>query len=121
MKRKNSRYQQIAFPVAFVRPSIDHQPNPFGLASASEQRGLRSKKIFVVKQVSRLESATGTHKKIQRIQIFDNHPDSLRLVLAGGASPDHDLSESQRVSSWELVLGSMLIMAALVGMFWPIF
>ena len=58
---------------------------------------------------------------MRRILIFDDHPDSLRLVFGGGANPHIDLSAPQRVSSWELVLVSILIMVALIGMFWPLF
>ena len=68
-----------------------------------------------------LESTTGTHKKIRRILIFDDHPDSLRLVFEGGANPHGDLSVPQPVSSWELILVSILTMSALIGMFWPLF
>ena len=121
MKRKSSRYRRIAFPAPFVRRSTDQQRDSAGIASANEQRVLRSKRFFVVKQVRRLESPTGTHKKIQRILIFDNHPDSLRLVFKRGANSDVDLSVPQRVSSWELILVSILTMTALIGMFWPLF
>jgi hypothetical protein len=75
----------------------------------------------VIKQVRRLRSTTGEHKKIRRVLIFDNHPDSLRLVLQASAKPHGNLSVSRRVSSWELVLVSVLTMGALIGMFWPLF
>lgn len=73
----------------------------------------------MIKQVRRLESTTGTHKKIRCILIFDNHPDSLRLVFR--ANPHIHLSAPERVISWELILVSILIMGALIGMFWPLF
>jgi hypothetical protein len=130
MKRKSSRYRALPFPARFVRSSTDHQPDLARLASANGQGGLRSRRIFVIKQVRRpfgcrsgqaLESTTGTHKKIRRILIFDDHPDSLRLVFEGDANPDGDLSVPEPVSSWELILVSILTMGALIGMFWPLF
>src|SRR5260370_24188334 len=121
MKRKSSRYRALPFPARFVRSSSDHQPDPAHLASASGQGGLRSRRIFVIKQVRRLESTTGTHKKIRRILIFANHPASLRLFFGLQASPNLDLSRPPRVSPWELILVSILIMGALMGMFWPLF
>ena len=75
----------------------------------------------MIKQVRRLESTTGTQKKIRRILIFDNHPDSLRLVFGRRANPHIHLSAPERVISWELILVSILIMGALIGMFWPLF
>ena len=75
----------------------------------------------MIKQVRRLESTTGTHKKIRHILIFDNHPNSLRLVFGCRASPHIHLSAPERVISWELILVSILIMGALIGMFWPLF
>jgi hypothetical protein len=75
----------------------------------------------VIKQLRRLESTTGTHKKIRRILIFDSHPDSLRLVFGRRANPHIHLSAPERVISWELILVSILTMVALIGMFWPLF
>jgi hypothetical protein len=121
MKRKSSRYRALPFPARFVRSSNDHQPDPARLASSSGQSGLGSRRIFVIKQVRRLESTTATHKKIRRILIFDNHPDSLDLVFGRQASPHLDLSRPPRVSPWELILLSILTVVALIGMFWPLF
>ncbi len=121
MKRESSRYPRTAFPASFVRPITDHQPDLARPSFARAQSGLRPRRIFVFGQVRRLESTTGTHKNIRRILIFDDHPDSLRLVLEGGANPHGDLSLPHRVSSWELILVSILTIGALLGMFWPLF
>jgi hypothetical protein len=75
----------------------------------------------VISEVRRLKSTTGAHKKIRCILIFDNHPDSLRLVFERGAHPSGDVLLPQRMSSWELILVSMVTMGALLGMFWPLF
>jgi len=85
------------------------------------QRSGRARRIFVIKKTSRLRSTNGADKKIRRILIFDNHPDSLRLVFEGGAISHHELPKSRHVSSWELIIVSILIIGGLVGMFWPLF
>jgi hypothetical protein len=68
-----------------------------------------------------LPSANSTGRKIQRVLIFDNHPDSLRLVFGGRPHPFVDLSRPERISLWELVIVSILVIAGLVGIFWPLF
>jgi hypothetical protein len=75
----------------------------------------------VIKQASRLPATNTAGKQIRRILIFDDHPDSLRLVFGRRANPQIDLSMPPRTLPWELVLISMLTMGALIGMFWPLF
>ena len=119
----------MPFPARLVRPIDDRYPNLFRFPSASGQPGVRVSKIFVIKQTWRLldsrsgqalPATNGTRKQIRRILIFDDHPDSLRLVFGRRANPQIDLSVPQRVSSWELVVVSILTMGALIGMFWPL-
>ena len=104
-----------------ARPVTDLQPDLASAASENGQPGLRPRKIFVIKQASRLESTSGTHKNVRRILIFDDHPDSLRLVFEQRANSQIDLSIPSGASSWELILVSMLTMGAMIGMFWPLF
>ena len=59
-------------------------------------------------------------KKIRRILIFDNHPESLRLVFARRPDPQINFAMPQRVSSWELIIVCSLTVVGLIGMFWPI-
>jgi hypothetical protein len=96
----------------------------------SRRPGIRAKKIFVVKGSSRLfDSRSGealpatnpARKRIQNILIFDDHPDSLRLVLGRRVNPQAHLSAPPPASSWELILVSMVTVGALVAMFWPLF
>ena len=117
MKRKDFRHRPISSP--FVRPITG--ASVFPLSAASERPRRRSRKIFVIKQARRLASTNGTEKKLRRILIFDDHPDSLRLVFGYRANSHVDPSPSEDVNSWELILVSILMMAALVGMFWPLF
>jgi len=122
MKRKNSGYRAMAFPERLVRAAEDHSSNLFRFPSASKKRGVRAKKIFVFRQISSLPSSNAARsKQIQRIVIFDDHPASLHLVFGLRANPQVDLSAWQRVSSWVIILACVLIMGALIGMFWPIF
>ncbi len=110
----------MALPTSFVRRITEGQLNLTQTSSGDRQR-VRTRKIFIIKKTSRLPSTNAAGKKIRRILIFDNHPDSLRLVFGERANPYVDLSVPQRVSSWELVLVSILIMSASFGMFWPLF
>lgn len=57
---------------------------------------------------------------MRNILIFDDHPDSLRLVFGRRANQHVHLSAPQRVISWELILASIVTMGALIGMFWLI-
>jgi hypothetical protein len=120
MKREWPHYRGTALPAPFVRPTDGDQLNLARAFPATRQQRGRTRKIFVIKKTSRLPSANAAGKKIRRILIFDNHPDSLRLVFGRRSHPDVDLSRSQRVSSWELIIVSIVTIGALVGMFWPL-
>jgi hypothetical protein len=111
----------MPFSARLVRPIENRRPNLFDLPSASGQPGVRAKKIFVIKQEIQLPQTNAAGNKIRRILIFDNHPDSLRLVFGRRANPHIHLSAPERVISWELILVSILIMGALIGMLWPLF
>ena len=117
MKRKDFRRRPISSP--FVRPVTG--PNLFPLSAASEKPRRRTRKIFVIKQARHLASTNGTQKKLRRILIFDDHPDTLRLVFGRDASLHDDLSVSPRATSWEFILVSILAIVAFMGMFWPLF
>jgi hypothetical protein len=119
MKREWPDYRGMALPAQFVRPSAEDQLN-FEPSAWTGQQSPRTKTIFVIKNTSRLSSTNAAGKKIRRILIFDNHPDSLRLVFGRRPLPDVDLIQSKRVSSWELILVSIVTLAGLVGMFWPL-
>jgi hypothetical protein len=111
----------MTFRTPFVGPDTNLQPDLAPRASENGQPGLRPRKIFVIKQASRSRATNTAGKQVQRILIFDDHPDSLRLVFGSCANPQIDLSLPPRTLPWELVLISMLTMGALIGMFWPLF
>jgi hypothetical protein len=119
MKRKDFRRQPVSFPEPFVR--LFTGGKVLRASSVRQEPRGRAKRIFVIKQRGRLTSASGGGKEIRRILIFDNHPESLRLVFGRRANPHVDPSAPARVSRWELIFVSILTMAALAGMFWPLF
>ena len=110
----------MALPTLFVRRITEGQLDLAQTSSGDRQRS-RTRKIFIIKKTSRLPSTNAAGKKIRRILIFDNHPDSLRLLFGERTNPYVDLSVPQRVSSWELIVVSILTMSALFGMVWPLF
>ena len=61
---------------------------------------------------SRLVSVSG--KTIRHIVIFDNHPDSLRLLLSS------DFIPQRRNEFFYAVLTIVLVLAAVLGMLWPL-
>jgi hypothetical protein len=72
---------------------------------------LGQKRIFVV--VSR--PVTVSEKTSRHIVIFDNHPASLRLLFSS------DLRLRRRNEVFYVVLVFALVLAAGLGMFWPLF
>src|ERR1700730_1194490 len=113
MKRTGFRKRVMVFPTPLVRPITDRYPN---LAQTSSRNGerRRTRKIFVIKQTSRLPATNAAGKKIRRLLIFDTHPDAIQLVFGSRANRHVDLSVPQRVRCSELVLVSILIMSALI-------
>ena len=71
---------------------------------------LGQKRIFVVAS----RPVTEGEKTIRHIVIFDNHPDSLRLLL------NSDLIPRRRNEFLYAVLTIVLVLAAGLGMFWPL-
>ena len=109
------------FPASFVSPVTNREPSFARGSFPNGQPRVRAKRIFIVRQArpfSPTNSAAG--KNVQHILIFDDHPDSLRLVLGEPASPDVDRAVARHVTSWVL-LCSILILGLLTAMFWPLF
>jgi hypothetical protein len=61
---------------------------------------------------SRLVSVSG--KTIRHIVIFDNHPDSLRLLLSS------DLIPQRRNEFFYAVLTIVFVLALVLGVLWPL-
>src|SRR5437588_8612023 len=132
MKRERFDYGRMALPRSFVRPSVEDQLNLARTFSLPGQRSGRARRIFVVKKTSRPRSTNGANKKIRRILIFDNHPESLRLVSKQRLNVDIDLTTRRghvavtsriaaapNIRPSHLILGFSAILALLVGVFWP--
>ena len=71
---------------------------------------LGQKRIFVVAS----RPVTESEKTIRHIVIFDNHPASLRLLFR------NDLMLRRRNEVFYAVLTIVLVLAAGLGMFWPL-
>jgi hypothetical protein len=110
----------MPFAVRLVR-SIDHRySNSFDFPSAIEEPGVHARRIFVIKRTSRLLGRNAEGKTIQRILIFDDHPDSLRLAFGRGANLPVGRTAPQSARWWDLMLAWMLIIGALILMFSPL-
>ena len=88
-----------------TRPGAENQPN---------WPRRRTKKIFILEKTSRLRSTNMTGTKVRRILIFDNHPASLDLLRS------LDLTARRRSKLVYAVLTVVLVLAAGLGMFWPL-
>ena len=58
-------------------------------------------------------------KTIRRILIFDNHPDSLRLVFESGVELDTDDAASRRERRIAIICGFILIAIVVGALLWP--
>jgi hypothetical protein len=119
MKREWPDNRRMAL-APFVRAGAEDQLNLERSSSATGQQSSRRRTIFVIKKTSRLASTTAAGMKIQRILIFDDHPDSLRLVFGRRLHPYVDFWRPQRVMSWELIVVSIVTLVGLIGMVWPL-
>jgi hypothetical protein len=63
---------------------------------------------------------SGGSATVRRILIFDDHPDSLRLLFgrSGKAHPDRAAEGAKNAS--ELIVASLLAVIAIVAVFWPL-
>jgi hypothetical protein len=80
-----------------------------------------ARKIFVIKRASSLQTSTTKSTIIQRILIFDDHPESLRLVFRNLGSSPVDGTAPQSPRWWEPILGWLLIVCALLVLVLPLF
>jgi len=60
-------------------------------------------------------------KTIRRIVIFDNHPDSLRLVLGSGVDLDSNDADWRRKRRISIICGFILIAMLVAAVLWPVF
>lgn len=102
-RRKNSYPQWVRI------PKLGHIP-----ASTDSER----KRIFAI--VSRPIPTAIEGKTIRRIVIFDNHPDSFRLILQSGTGAVDDNVALRQARLTSIVSGSILIAMSLAALLWPL-
>ncbi len=85
---------------------------PSGSASSGQKR------IFAIVSPPIPTSVNG--KAIRRIVIFDNHPDSLRLVLQSGVNVEGDDAVSRRERRTSIICGLILIAMLVAGLLWAL-
>jgi len=88
------------------------------LGSLSGSASSRQKRIFAI--VSPPIPTPVEGKTIRRIVIFDNHPDSLRLVLGSGVDLDSDDAASRRERWTSIICGFILIAMLVAALLWPL-
>jgi len=122
MKKRSSHHRARTFDTPLLRlPAEDHSANSFRFLSLDRQLGTGTKRFFMIKQAVQLPSTNSTETRtVQHVLIFDDHPESLRLVF-GSATPEIDLSRPPGISSRLLVLLSILLMGLLSAILWLFF
>lgn len=88
------------------------------LACLDDSRRSGRKRIFAA--VSRAIPTDVGGKTIRHALIFDNHPDSLRLIFETGVDLDSDAAAWRRETRTSVVCGSILIAMVLAAMLWPL-
>ena len=102
-------------PARYARPKwirVSHAVGPFLRDSGSPGR----RRIFAIVAPPKVDVSG---KAIRRILIFDNHPESLRLVSRLDVRPD-DLAATRRAHPVYLIFALLLMLALSMAMFWPL-
>jgi len=104
-----------------VQPSVQKylkwiRVSRFGSSLLRDSAGSGRKKIFAIVAPS-MPADLGC-KTTRRILIFDNHPDSLRLVFGPRASHGQ-LPDPQRTPTWVVALLWILVVGLVMAMFVP--
>ena len=86
-----------------------------GLGGVQNYVTSRRKRIFAI--VSRPIRSQVEGKTIRRILIFDNHPDTLRLILDSGMDPE---SGHAAFGLTSIICGSILIAMVIAAILWPL-
>jgi hypothetical protein len=120
MKRNNFPRQPTTFQKRFVSEE-NEEGYLNSIPCAKEQSCVRKRKVFVFRKTTLLPATKGPGKLIRRILVFDDHPDSLRLVLGRRAGSNIQFSEPQRGISSGIALLCILVVGLMIAMFWPVF
>ena len=73
-----------------------------------------------MKQTGRLRVTDGSVKTVRRVLIFDDHPDSLRLILGGSANRDPRRTSRGWATLRTFILPGMAALTVLIAIFWPL-
>jgi hypothetical protein len=113
MKRRNFPQRPTAFPAQFAR---GHNEN----ANLKPVLSLH-RRIFVMKQTRLLAANNGPARSVQHIVMFDDHPDSLRIIFGPPANSQTDDATDDGGSLREFLLPGIAILVGLTAMFLPLF
>jgi hypothetical protein len=122
MKRRSSHHRARILNAPFLKqPAEDRSSNSLRFLSLGRQHGTATKRFFIIKQAVQLPPTNSAESRtVQHVLIFDDHPESLRLVF-GSTTPEIDLSRPPPASSWHFILLSILIMGLLSAILWLFF
>jgi hypothetical protein len=85
---------------------------------AREHSAGKKRRLFAI--VSRPDSAASGPKETRRVLVFDNHPDTLRLLFEGDARGELELDPPQSRHALHLALAGLLVLVLVAAMFWPL-
>src|SRR5438477_5824327 len=121
-EKKSYHHRARMFNTPLLKPPAeDRSSNSFRVLSLGRQPGTRAKRIFIIKQAIHLpptNSAEG--RNMQHILIFDDHPESLRLVFGSTTPPEVGLPRPPHASSRHLVSLSIWIMTLVTAFLWAL-
>jgi hypothetical protein len=122
MKKRSSHHRARTFDAPVLTlPAEDRSANRFRFLSRGRRLGTGTKRFFIIKQAVQLPpTSSAGSRTVQHVLIFDDHPESLRLVF-GGAAAQVDLSRPPGASLWYLVLLSIVIISSLIAILWALF
>jgi hypothetical protein len=122
MKKRSFHRRARTFNAPVLRlPAEDRSANSFHFLSLDRQVGTETKRFFIIKQAVQLSpTSSAGSRTVQHVLIFDDHPESLRLVF-GRATAEIDLPRPPGASLWPLVLLSIVIIGSLIAILWPLF
>jgi hypothetical protein len=118
----SSRFKGGAERYAISRFAIENYPRWIPMAELGSVRDSTSsgkKRIFAIVLPPIAAEVRG--KAIRRIVIFDNHPDSLRLLLESGVDLDSDDAAARWERRASMICGSILIAIILAALLWPLY
>jgi hypothetical protein len=116
MKRNNFRLRPTTLSAHFVRdPDEGDEVNP--MPFLGERPGIQ-RRIFIVRRTSRLVETNGPARIVRRILMFDDHPDSLRLILGGSANRQAYRSSEDRNILWDFIVPGITILVGVIAMLW---